>query len=138
LHLVLGPDVYVNASVAFGSAPERLVQRVLGERKAKAQASDWVLQRVAAMLSSLPSFKADAVAAQVEQIRKLVTVVNVDGSFGPDAWQPALLALAKTSKSARIITDHPDLLALEVVDGVEFMSCEAWLMEQALPPPLPA
>jgi hypothetical protein len=138
LKLVLAPDVYVNASVAFGSPPERLVQRVLGERKASAKASDWVLERVASMLAALPAFKAEAVEAQVGQIRQLVEIVPVPGSFGPDAWQQALIALAKAAQSDRIVTDHPDLLALDIVDGIELMSTEAWLMEQTMPPPLPA
>jgi hypothetical protein len=35
------------------------------------------------------------------------------------------------------VTDHPDLLSLESVSGVEFMSSEAWLVEAATPPPAP-
>lgn len=134
--VLLAPDVYVNASVALGSPPDKVVQRLLGQKKGSTSTTKWILDRVSAMLSSVPEFKGDAVAKQVELIKSLVTVVDAPGKFGPDAWADALTAAAKAAKVKRVITDHPDLLAAENA-GVEFISTEAWLLEQAMPPPPP-
>ena len=137
--LVLGPDVYVNASVALSSAPEKVVQRVLGgqAKGLRAVATKWVLERVEEMLAAHPNFKKDAIGAQVDTIKKLVRVVDVHEDFPPDAWEKALLAAAVAVSAKRVITDHPDLLAKETSGGVEFVSTEAWLVEQAMPPPPP-
>jgi hypothetical protein len=138
IDVILAPDVYVNASVAPGTPPDRVVQRVLGEHKGESQATDWVLARVESMLSSIPQFRHEAVRAQVDLVRSFVKVVPANGDFGPDAWEKALVASAKAAGVKRVITDHPDLLKAESASGVEFISCEAWLVEATLPPPLPA
>jgi hypothetical protein len=135
---MLAPDVYVNASVAPGTAPDYVVQRVLGRHKGESKATEWVLGRVAAILSSLPDFKADAVEGQVKLIRSFVQVVDPGGNFGPDAWEQALVAGARAAGAKRVITDHPDLLSRESSSGVEFISTEAWLVEATTPPPMPA
>jgi hypothetical protein len=138
IDVILAPDVYVNASVAPGTPPDRVVQRVLGEHKGESKATDWVLGRVESMLSSIPAFRHEAVRAQVDLVRSFVKVVPATGDFGPDAWEKALVASAKAAGVKRVITDHPDLLRAESAGGVEFISCEAWLVEATLPPPLPA
>lgn len=135
--IVLAPDVYVNASVALGSPPEQVVQRVLGKHRGQCGISDWVLQRVSQMLAAIPEFKEDAVTTQVELIRGLVRPVSVGGDFAPGAWEEALVALAKAAGASRVVTDHPDLLDKESVDGIEFLSTEAWLLEATTPPPMP-
>ncbi len=136
MDVMLGPDVFVNASVALGSPPDKVVQRVLGGAK-RSKSSEWILARVEAMLRAVPSFKADAVGPQIDTIRKLVDVVEVDGDFGADAWVDALVASAKAAGITRVITDHPDLADKDEVDGVEFLSSDAWLVEQTMPPPPP-
>jgi len=138
--IVLGPDVYVNASVAIGSPPDKVVQRVLGQKKGQSKTTPWVLDRVAAMLNALTAsgvFKKEAVDQQVALIKQLVTVVEPSGKLGPDDWAAGLVATAKAAGAKRVVTDHPDLLAKEKVDGIEFISSEAWLLEQAMPPPPP-
>jgi hypothetical protein len=138
--IVLGPDVYVNASVAVGSPPDKVVQRVLGQKKGQSQTTPWVLDRVAAMLGALTAsgvFKKEAIEQQVGLIKQLVTVVDEKTKHGPDDWAPALAAAAKLANAKRVVTDHPDLLAKEKLDGIEFISCEEWLVEQAMPPPPP-
>jgi hypothetical protein len=135
--VVLGPDIYVNASVALGSPPEQVARRVLRE-KASGAATEWILTRVRDMLARVPGFKDDAVASQLELIRGLVHIVSDSRQHGPDAWKDALVSAAKTAGVHRVVTDHPDLLQLETSDGVEFMSSEAWLLEAATPPPPPS
>lgn len=135
--VVLGPDIYVNASVALGSAPEQVARRVLRE-KASSTATEWILTRVRDMLGRVPGFKDDAVESQLELIRGLVHVVGDSHQYAPEAWKDALVAAAKTAGVRRVVTDHPDLLQLESADGVEFMSSEAWLLEAATPPPPPS
>ncbi|MDH3845833.1 MAG: hypothetical protein OES69_17980, partial [Myxococcales bacterium] len=93
MDVVLAPDIYVNASVSLGSAPEHVVRRALGG-PARAKASKWVLERVESMLHALPDFKNDAVAQQMSTIRDLVDVVETDEFFIED-WNQALVALAK-------------------------------------------
>jgi hypothetical protein len=139
MDIVLAPDVYVNASVALGSTPDKVIQRVLGGHKGESKSSEWVLQRVAAMLNAIPAFKKEAVETQLGLIREFVQVILKEGDDSkPDAWEEALVALAKAAAVKRVITDHPDLLQKESSDGIEFISTEAWLIEQSIPPPFPA
>jgi hypothetical protein len=35
------------------------------------------------------------------------------------------------------MTDHPDLADKTEVDGIQFLSTEAWLLEATTPPPPP-
>jgi hypothetical protein len=135
--IILAPDVYVNASVAPGSAPDRVVQRVLGQHRGESKATEWILARVAAILSALPAFKHDAVQGQVDLIRSFVKVVPGAESLGADAWTDALVASAKAADVTRVVTDHPDLLKVENEGGVEFVATEAWLLEVTTPPPVP-
>ncbi len=135
MDVVLAPDIYVNASVSLGSPPEHVVRRALGG-PARAKASAWVLERVESMLHALPEFKDDAVAQQMTAIRGLVEVVETDEFFIED-WAEALVALAKAAGVSRVLTDHPDLLATTARQGVEFVSSDSWLVEQAAPPPPP-
>lgn len=135
--IILAPDVYVNASVAPGSSPDRVVQRVLGQHRGESKATEWILARVAAMLAAVPAFKQDAIQGQVDLIRSFVRVIPGAEKLGPDAWKDALVASAKAAAVSRVVTDHPDLVGIESSDGVEFLSTEAWLLEAALPPPLP-
>ena len=135
MDVVLAPDIYVNASIAFDSAPERAVRRALGGA-AKAKTSTWVMERVESMLHALPEFKDDAVARQMETIRGLVEVVETADHFIED-WGEALVALAKAAGVKRVLTDHPDLLASESMQGVGFVSSDHWLFEQKAPPPPP-
>jgi hypothetical protein len=135
--IILAPDVYVNASVAPGSHPDRVVQRVLGKHRGESKATEWVLGRVESMLGALPAFKRDALQQQLSLIRSLVNVIPGASDFGPDAWENALVASAKAAGAARVVTDHPDLLKVESSSGVEFISTENWLLEATTPPPVP-
>lgn len=135
MDVVLAPDVFVNASVALGSPPDHVVRRVLGGT-AKAKTSAWVLQTVEAMLRKAPGFKADAVDPQMNTIKSLVELVEAQGA-AEGSWAPALVALAKAAGVTRVVTDHPDLADQDTVDGVEFLSSDAWLVERAMPPPPP-
>lgn len=135
MNLILGPDVFVNASVALGSPPEQVVQRVL-TAKTRSKTTTWILDRVEAMLLAVPSFKKEAVKPQVDTIKKLVDLVEIE-SFPAEAWKDALVASAKAAGVKRVVTDHPDLADQDPVDGVEFLSSEAWLVEQTTPPPPP-
>lgn len=135
MDVVLAPDIYVNASISLGSPPEHAVRRALGG-PTKVKASEWVLERVESMLHAVPEFKDDAVSQQMEMIRGLVEVVHTDEFFIED-WDQALVALAQAAGVRRVLTDHPDLLAGGSNQGVEFISSESWLTEQAKPPPPP-
>lgn len=137
MDIILAPDVYVNASVAPGSEPDLVVQRVLGQHRGEGKATEWVLGRVAAMLAAVPAFRQDAIKPQIDLIRSFVKVVPGADKLGPDAWKDALVASAKAAGVSRVVTDHPDLLKLDTVDGVEFLSSDAWLLEATLPPPVP-
>lgn len=137
MDIILAPDVFVNASVALGSPPEQVVQRVLGKHKGECKASPWMLERIRSMLSAIPEFKRDAVEQQLGLIRDHVQLVEPTGDFGPNAWEPALVAAAKAAGASRVITDHPDLLSVESSSDVEFCSSEAWLVEVTTPPPAP-
>jgi len=136
MDVVLAPDIYVNASIALGSPPEHVVRRTLGG-PGKPKASAWVIERVESMLRALPEFKDDAVTQQMATIRGLVDLIETDEFFIED-WDKALVALAKAAGVGRVLTDHPDLLASESVEGVEFVSSDHWLVEQMTPPPPPA
>jgi hypothetical protein len=135
--IILAPDVYVNASVAPGTAPDLVVQRVLGQHRGESAATEWILARVAAILSALPAFKHDAVKGQVDLIRSFVKVVPGAEALGADAWTDALVASAKAANVTRVVTDHPDLLKVESAEGVDFLATEAWLLEVTTPPPVP-
>jgi hypothetical protein len=133
--VILAPDIYVNASVALGSPPDQVARRVLNAKPGP-QTSEWVLARVQQMLKALPAFKPEAVDAQLDLIRGLVRLVDVP-ELPAEAWGEALVATARAAGARRVVTDHPDLLALESQSGVDFMSSEAWLLEAATPPPAP-
>lgn len=133
---ILGPDVFVNASVALGSPPELVIRRVLGPNK-KTKTTAWILARIEAMLTNLDAFKPEAVSQQMATIKQFVEVAAEDLEHGPDAWVDALVGAAKACGVQRVITDHPDLADKTEVDGIEFLSSEAWLLEQAIPPPPP-
>jgi len=135
--VILGPDIYVNASVALGSPPEQVARRVLRADKPVSAATEWILARVRQMLTRVPGFKDDAVDDQLRLIRGLVEMVNEKNQHPPEAWEEALVAAAKTAGVRRVVTDHPDLLQLETSQGIEFMSSEAWLLEAGTPPPPP-
>ena len=135
MDVVLAPDIYVNASVALGSPPEHAVRRAFGG-PSKPKTSTWVMERVQSMLHALPEFKDDAVAQQMDTIRGLVQIVE-KGDYFIEDWDKALVALAKAAGVARVLTDHPDLLASKSIAGVEFVSSDRWLLEQTAPPPPP-
>lgn len=138
MDILLAPDVYVNASVAgAGLAPEAVVNRVLGNQKSRQKTSAWVLDRVDAMLRAHPTFKKDAIEPQMKLIRDLVDVVALKSEFDANAWKDALVASAKAAGVKRIVTDHPDLADQTEVEGVEFLSSDAWMIEQQTPPPPP-
>ena len=137
MDIILAPDVFVNASVAPGTHPDRVVQRVLGQHKGESKVTEWSLSRVQAILEAIPDFKHEAVKGQVDLIRSFVQVLPGASEFGPDAWEKALVAAAKAAGATRVVTDHPDLLRAEASDGVEFVSTEAWLFEVTTPPPVP-
>lgn len=138
MNILLAPDVYVNASVAgAGLAPAQVVDRVLGNTKARQKTSAWVMERVRAMLDAHPAFRKDSIEPQLKLIGDLVDLVEPPGAFEPDAWRDALVATAKAAGVERVVTDHPDLADQAEVDGVEFLSTDAWMIEQQTPPPPP-
>ncbi|MFW6052152.1 MAG: hypothetical protein ACODAU_13320 [Myxococcota bacterium] len=138
LDVILAPDVYVNASVAgVGLPPERVAQKVLGARRGECKSTPWILKRVAEMLTAHPDFKNDMLRQHIQTIRESVDLIDDPQEQPPDAWEQALTAAAKAAGASRVITDHPDLLAKESSGGVEFLSCEAWLLEEGTPPPPP-
>src|SRR5690606_33931404 len=92
---------------------------------------------VRAMLNAHPTFKKEAVEPQMKLISDLVDVVELKKEFGPDAWKDALVASAKAAGAKRVVTDHPDLPDQAGVDGIEFLSSDAWMIEQQTPPPPP-
>jgi len=134
--IILAPDIYVNASVALGSPPEQVARRALDPRKPPSKTSEWILARVQQMLQAVPEFKGEAVEAQLSLIRGLVQIVELP-ELPAQAWTEALVATARAAGARRVVTDHPDLLALVEQAGIEFMSSEAWLLETATPPPPP-
>ncbi len=134
--IILGPDVFVNASVALGSPPEHVIRRVL-RPDVKTKSTKWILDRIEAMLSGIDAFKPDAVKGQMSTIRQFVEVCEDSAEHAADAWVDALVAAAKACSVTRVVTDHPDLADKTEVDGVEFLSSDAWLVEQTTPPPPP-
>ncbi len=137
MDILLAPDVYVNASVAgTGLAPEQVVNRALGNPKKRHRTTEWVLQTTEAMLRAHPHFKKDAIEPQMKLIRDLVDLVK-PGDFDAGDWKAALVASAKAAEVARVVTDHPDLADQDDIDGVEFISSDAWMIEQITPPPPP-
>ena len=136
--VILGPDVFVNASVALNSPPEEVVRRLLGaDAKGKTKTTPWVLRRVEGMFDAHPDFKKDSIETQMKLILGLVTVMKETKEHPPDGWEQALVAAANLAHVKRVITDHPDLIAKEMVEGIEFISTEAWLLERRMPPPPP-
>ncbi|MFW5920215.1 MAG: hypothetical protein ACOCUS_00140 [Polyangiales bacterium] len=135
IDVILAPDVYVNASVALKSPPEQVVQRVLAKHKGECGISKWILERAQQMLKAIPEFKDEAIKPQLQTIIDHTKLVDEDGQHDPNDWAAALVAAAKSAGVERVVTDHPDLLEKETVDGVEFLSCDAWLVEQTTPPP---
>ena len=89
------------------------------------------------MLSAHPSFKKEALDPHMKRIRELVDLVELKKSFDATAWKDALVASAKAAGVKRVVTDHPDLADQTEVDGVEFLSTDAWMIEQQTPPPPP-
>ncbi len=138
MNILLAPDVYVNASVAgTGLAPEQVVNRVLGNKKSRHKTTGWVLDRVRTMLNAHPTFKKDAIEPQMKLITDLVDRVDVKGELPADDWKAALVACAKATGATRVITDHPDLADQDEAEGIEFLSTDAWMIEQQTPPPPP-
>jgi hypothetical protein len=137
LDIILAPDVYVNASVALGSAPDKVVQRILGQHKGESKTTGWILERVRAMLASVPSFKEEAVDAQLDLIRDLVQVIDDPGEHDASDWEAGLVAAAKAAGVKRVVTDHPDLLEKGSSGDIEFVSTDGWVIERTLPPPPP-
>src|ERR1700759_938085 len=111
MEIILAPDIYENASVAVGSPPDQVARRVLSKR-GRNKTSEWVLERGQHMLEALPTFKCEAVDAQLALIRGLVEIVSVPDKPA-DAWADALIATARAAGAKRVVTDHPDLLSLE-------------------------
>ena len=135
MEFIMGPDVYVNASVALGSPPEQVTRRTLGGSDRPA-ASEWILERIEAMFRAIPSFKAESIGPQMDVIRGLVDIVD-ETKFEADEWEKALVSVAKAAGLTRVVTDHPDLVEIDESDGIEFITTENWLVEQTTPPPLP-
>lgn len=134
--VLIGPDVFVNASVALGSPPEQVARRVLGKPGTKPKTTTWVMGWVETLLGKAPGFKAENVKPQVDLIRGLLDVVEIKGAPETD-WVKGLVASAKAAGYKRVLTDHPDLADKTEVDGIAFVSSEAWLVEQTTPPPPP-
>jgi hypothetical protein len=135
--VLLGPDIYVNASLALGSPPEQVARRILRPDRS-GKTTEWILARVHQMLSKVPAFKGDAVDGHIKLIRSLVQIIADDRNHAPEAWEDALVAAAKLAGVQRVVTDHPDLLKKESSNGIEFISSEAWLLEAGTPPPPPS
>jgi hypothetical protein len=135
--ILLGPDVFVNASVAPGTPPEAVAKRVLGKPGAKPKTTDWVLGRIEAILKAVPSFKHEMIEPQMTLIKNLVDVVKLPKEVGPDQWEKGLVESAKATGYKRVVTDHPDLADKTEVDGILFLSTDAWMVEQTTPPPPP-
>ncbi len=135
--ILLAPDVFVNASVAPGSPPEHIARRVLGKPGSKPKTTRWVMTWTRALLAKAPGFKAEAVDAQMKTIEGLLEIVEVQDKTPEGDWVKGLVASAKAAKLKRVVTDHPDLADKTEVDGIAFLSSEAWLVEQTTPPPPP-
>lgn len=136
LDSLLAPDVFVNASVALGSAPEQVTRRVFG-RPEKPRTTPWVLRWIETLLAKTPDFKHEAVEAQMKTIRALCEVADMAAVKDESDWVKGLVASAKATGYKRVVTDHPDLADKAEVDGVFFLSSDAWLLEAQMPPPPP-
>lgn len=134
--VIPAPDIFVNASVTQETAPDHAVRRLLSE-PGKVKSTEWILSRVSAMLIASGQFVEEKVHEQVELIRSFVEVVPLDQDFEEDDWSGALSAAAGAAGVGRVMTDHPDLLAANESSEVDFVSSEAWLVEQTTPPPPP-
>lgn len=137
LDILLGPDVFVNASVAAGTPPEHIARRVLGKPGAKPKSTRWVMTWVRALLTKAPGFRADHVDEQMKTIEGLLEIVELQDKTPEGDWVKGLVASAKAAGLKRVVTDHPDLADKTEVDGIVFLSSEAWLVEQTTPPPPP-
>jgi hypothetical protein len=137
MDILLGPDVLVNASVALGSPPEQVVRRVLGKTGGKPRTTEWVLGRVASMLEAVPSFRKDSIHAQMDLVRALVEIAALPAAAPTASYAEGLVASAKAAGYGRVVTDHPDLADQTELDGIQFVSSEAWLVEATTPPPPP-
>ncbi len=135
--ILLAPDVFVNASVAAGTPPEHIARRVLGRPGEKPKTTRWVMTWTRAILSKVPDFKAEAVEAQMKTIEGLLDIVEVQDATPEGDWVKGLVASAKAAGLKRVVTDHPDLADKTEVDGITFVSSDAWLVEQTTPPPPP-
>jgi hypothetical protein len=133
--VLIGPDVFVNASVAPGTPPEQVARRVLGKPGKKPKTTTWVLKWIELLLAKTPGFKAESIKPQVDLIKGLVEVVET--KTDETDWTKALVASAKAAGLKRVMTDHPDLADKTEVDGIQFLSTEAWLLEATTPPPPP-
>lgn len=136
MDILLGPDVYVNASVALGSTPEQVARRVLGKPK-KPKSTKWIFDWVEKLLSKAPGFKAESLKPQLDLIKGLVDMVDMKEKAPENDWVKGLVASAKAVGVKTVVTDHPDLADKTEVDGIRFLSTEAWLLEQTTPPPPP-
>ena len=137
MDILIGPDVFVNASVALGSPPEHLARRVLGRPGGKPKTTPWVMHWTRALLSKAPGFKEDALNAHMSTIEGLLDSVEMKEKPPEGDWVQGLVASAKAAGLKRVVTDHPDLADKTEVDGILFLSSEAWLVEQTTPPPPP-
>jgi hypothetical protein len=90
-----------------------------------------------ALLTKAPGFKPEAVDAQMKTIESLCDIVELQDKTPEGDWVKGLVASAKAAKLKRVVTDHPDLADKTEVDGIAFLSSEAWLVEQTTPPPPP-
>lgn len=142
---ILGPDIFVNASVALGTDPDRVAQKVLSQPQrggSKPKTTLWVLEQVAIMLRAHPHFSREAIDPHVKMIASLMDVIKnvpATSSHGSatETWKHALVDSAKACGASRVVTDHPDLADHAPIDGVEFISSQSWLLDQAIPPPPP-
>lgn len=137
MDILIAPDVFVNASVAGGSPPEQVARRLLGKPGPKPKTTRWVLKWISTLLSKAPGFKAEQHDAQVKLIEGLLEVVEVESEPAEGDWAQGLALSAKAAGCKSVITDHPDLADQKEVDGILFVSSEAWLVESTTPPPPP-
>ena len=137
MDILLGPDVFVNASVALGTPPEHVARRVLGRPGTRPKTTPWVMGWTKALLSKAPGFKTDALDAHMKTIEGLLEVIEVKEKTPEGDWVKGLVASAKAAGLKRVVTDHPDLADKTEVDGIQFLSTDAWLVEQTTPPPPP-
>jgi hypothetical protein len=136
MNVVLGPDVFVNASVAPGSDPDKVAVRTLGGAR-RVKVTPWILDQVRAMLGRVPQFKPELVDKQIDRIRAVVEVLDEKTTQPADDWAKALAAAAKAAGVAFVVTDHPDLISKGAEAGVDFITTENFLVDLAVPPPPP-